>query len=187
MKRTLVLLALIAFGFPVFGQGQWARTEKKDELRGTAYTQFVLTGKFLTPPKQVSADPTFVVDCIPGEHRQGATWEKRGKFVDAYIAVGAVVDFHENGTAVRYRLDDGKVHSDSWGHSTDGTGIFAAETQLSTLLYGHFMPHKEGSGEPIRKAVIAVDEYQGAEVVMEFNLPDPTLVADACGLILHKR
>lgn len=49
------------------------------------------------------------------------------------------------------------------------------------------MPHKEGSGTPVHKIVIGVAEYLGAEVVMQFDVSDPTPVADACGLVVHKK
>jgi hypothetical protein len=146
-----------------------------------------LTGKFLTPPKQASAAPLFVLKCVPGEHSRGLREYKNGKFLDAYVIVGAIVDFHTGGTPVRYRLDDGKIHEDLWNRGTDGTAIFPDEIQTNTLLYGHFMPHKEGTNAPVHKVVIAVNEALAAEVVMQFDMPDPTPAADACGIILHKK
>jgi len=166
--------------------GQWERTEKTDALRGTSYSQFVLAGTFLTPPKHDSGTPVFVLRCVPGEHSRGWHEYKNGKFLDAYVTVGAVVD-HASGVWVSYRLDDGKIHKDSWGAGTDGTAIFPDEIQLNTLLYGHFMPHKEGTGGPVHKIVIAVNEFLGAEIVMQFDVPDPTPAAEACGIILHKK
>ena len=182
--RALVILCLVSS----CSAQNWERVEKTDALRGTTYSEFALTGRFLTPPKQTSAAaPVFVVKCIPGEHSFGFHAYKSGKFLDAYMVLGAVVDFHTGGTPVHYRLDDGKIHDESWGRGTDGTAIFPAEIQLNTLLYGHFMPHKEGTSNPVRKVVIAVNEYLGAEVVMQFDMLDPTPVADACGIIIHKK
>lgn len=165
----------------------WARVEKTDALRGTAYSQFTLTGRFLTPPKHNTVDPLLVLKCVPGERSRGLRQHRNGKFLDAYVALGSVVDFHNTGTQVRYRLDDSKIHEELWGHSTDGTAVFPSEIQVNTLLYGHFMPHKEGTGSATHKIVIAVDEYLGAEIVMEFDLPDPEIPADACGIILHRK
>lgn len=185
--KTLAIATLLLISACAAQSQQWERVEKTDALRGTVYSQFALTGKFLTSPRQAGAAPVFVVKCIPGEHSAGFHLYKSGKLLDAYIALGAVVDFHTGGTSVRYRLDDGKVHEKSWGHGTDGTAIFPAPIQVNTLLYGHFMPHKEGTSSPVHKAVIAVDEYLGGEVVMQFDIPDPTPVADACGIIIHKK
>jgi hypothetical protein len=143
-------------------------------------------GTFLTPPKRDSGTPVFVLKCVPGERSYGLRQYRNGKFLDAFVTVGAVVD-HSSGVWVNYRLDDGKIHKDSWGTGTDGTAIFPNEIQVNTILYGHFMPHKEGTGSPVHKVVIAVNEFLGAEVVMQFDLPDPTPAAEACGIILHKK
>jgi hypothetical protein len=48
------------------------------------------------------------------------------------------------------------------------------------------MPHKENTSPPVRKVIIGFDEYLGGEVVMQFEMPDPTEIADACGVIWHK-
>ncbi len=34
--------------------------------------------------------------------------------------------------------------------------------------------------------VIGVSEYLGGEIVMQFDMPDASEVAEACGVILHK-
>jgi hypothetical protein len=53
-------------------------------------------------------------------------------------------------------------------------------------LYRHAMYHKENTTPQVRKVVIAVSEYLGGEVVMQFDMPDATEAAKACGIILHK-
>jgi hypothetical protein len=107
-----------------------------------------------------------------------------------YIWVSTVVESQSSslGTVVRvrYRLDDSKVHEEPWGQSTDYSAIFLGETELDTILYGHFMPHKENTSPPVKKLVVAFDEYLGGEIVMQFDMPDPTEVAEACGAIWHK-
>ena len=35
--------------------------------------------------------------------------------------------------------------------------------------------------------MLGVPEYLGVQIQMQFDLPDSTEVADACGVILHKR
>jgi hypothetical protein len=45
----------------------------------------------------------------------------------------------------------------------------------------------EGKDKQTRKVGISVPEYLGADVVMQFDFPDLTTVADSCGLIEHKR
>jgi hypothetical protein len=187
MRIWETTLAIMFMGICCFCQDQWIRVEQTDALRGTSYSQFTLRGRFLTAPRQASPNPEFIVSCSAGERNRGVSWQKNGKFDDAHITVGAVVEARANGTPVQYRLDDGKIHTELWNQSTDGTSIFLAEAEFNTLLYGHFMPHREGTGEPVHKVVISVNEYLGAAIVMEFDLPATSSLADACGAILHKR
>jgi hypothetical protein len=58
---------------------------------------------------------------------------------------------------------------------------------LDDLLYGHVLRHKEGTNAQVRRIMLGVPEYLGAQIQMQFDLPDSTEVADACGVILHKR
>lgn len=92
-----------------------------------------------------------------------------------------------NGVPVEYRLDDGKLQRRNWDHSTDGSGAFFSDVEFNTLVYGHFMPHKENTNPPVRKLVIGVPEYSGAQIQVEFGMPEPTAVAEACGVVLHKK
>ncbi len=186
--KLFALITIIGmYGYGSAQQSEWQRQDKTDALRGTAYTQFVLTGKFLTPPRQAAAAPVFVMKCSPGEYRHGATWRKNGKYMGAYIVVGAVVNSGTSGIRTQYRLDNGKIHDELWDSGTDGTAIFPPIIELNTVLYGHFLPHKEGSGDSVRKLVISVAEYLGVDVVMEFDMSQSEAAADACGLILHKK
>lgn len=139
-----------------------------------------------------------VVRCQPGSFHHK---HSEGKFLEGYIFVGSVVDTHVSGdsdarAAVEYRLDDGKLQSDEWGHSTDYSSIFfggetiAGDTGsvvFNNLLYGHLLPHKENTTPQVRKIVIGVPEFLGGEVVMQFDMPDATDVGESCGVIWHKK
>lgn len=187
-KRFAVLLVVCLVSACVPETTSWLREDKTDPLRGTSYAQFLITGKFLTPPKTANSDtPSFVVKCIPGGHKRVSGGYINGKLLDAYMNVHAVLDRTPRGhVVVQYRLDDGKMHTENWNVGTDGTAVFLPEIELNTVLYGHFLPHKEGTNPPTRKVVIGVDEYMGTEVVMQFDLPDPTEMADACGVLIRK-
>ena len=97
---------------------------------------------------------------------------------------------------VSYRLDDGKVQSEPWGRSTNFSAIFMSHPGcalcgsgydvFANLLYGHHMYHKENTNPQVRKIVFDVSEYLGGQVVMQFDLPDSSEVAEACGIIMHK-
>lgn len=179
-----ISLAIHAQGGPV-----WNKEEKADPLRDTKYFQFTLDGKFLTPPRNIKPDsvPSIIVRCTPGSFTRG---HLHGKFMNGYIYVGAVVDTQvsSSGPSVRakFRLDGGKLQDAGWSHSTDYSSIFFEDIDFNTLLYGHFMPHKEDTSAPVKKIVVGIDEYLGGEVVMQFDMPNPTEVADACGAIWHK-
>ena len=146
------------------------------------------------------SNPMLVVDCDPGYKH----WNVHGKAQAAYIAVGAVIDTGSHGdpegVTVQYRLDDGKVKSDLWSHSTNFSAIFLGasfknglghtkndfDVILGELLYTHKAVRKEKTSVPTRKAVIQVAEYLGGNITMEFLFPDPTEVADSCGLFVSK-
>ncbi len=49
------------------------------------------------------------------------------------------------------------------------------------------LPHKEGTNPPVRKLIIGVPEYLGAEVEVEFDMPDPNEVAETCAVLWHKK
>jgi hypothetical protein len=49
------------------------------------------------------------------------------------------------------------------------------------------MPHNEGTNPQVQKIILGVSEYLAAQIQMEFDFPDSTAVADACGVIEHKR
>ncbi len=191
-SRCLLTITLFSgSSFAIYAQGApgWNKVEKSDPLRDTKYFQFTLEGKFLTPPRNIKADsvPSIIVRCTPGSFTRD---HLHGKFMNGYIYVGTVVDTQvsSSGPSVRakFRLDDGKLQDAGWSHSTDYSSIFFEDIDLNTLLYGHFMPHKENTSPPVKKIVVGIDEYLGGEVVMQFDMPDPTEVAEACGAIWHK-
>src|ERR1700733_605867 len=192
---TVVGVAFVASTVLPAQEGK--RTEETDVFRGTHYVQFVLQGHFLTQPKAGGAQsPIMVAQCQPGKHLK----VYNGRFLDGFVVTGAVLSSQviEKNTVlggrslpsvigVQYRLDDGKIQSETWSPSTDGTSAFFPEVALNTMLYGHFLPHKEGTGDPIRKVVLAINETMGGEIVIQFDMPDPGVIAEDCGVIAHKR
>jgi hypothetical protein len=166
----------------------WVREEKNDALHRLDYSEFALPGKYLVPPKRDNSTttPMLIVRCKEGSRRYG-NGRVNGKFLTGFLAVDAVLDFKSNGVPVEYRLDDGKVQRRNWDHSTDGSGAFFNDIEFNTLIYGHFMAHKENTNPPVRKIIIGVPEYLGAQIQVEFEMPEPTVVAEVCGVVLHKK
>jgi hypothetical protein len=178
--RRAFLVSVAALGVGLAQPG-WEKTEQKDALRGTSYLEFRLLGKFLTPPRDERSDaPALIARCQPGKHLRIFN----GKVLAFYVHVGTVLNSE---TVARYRLDDGKVQRDVWSPGTDHTAAFFNSFMLNNFLYGHMFAHKEGSGAPIRKVVIAIDEYLAGEIVMQFDMPDPSEIQEACGMVAHKR
>ena len=166
----------------------WKREDKTDQLRGATYAEFTLPGRFLTPPQRPKAAlPFFIVECEPGTTKRVFGGYTHGKLVEAHMLLSAVADRTRDHAVVQYRLDDGKMHTEDWGISRDHTAIYPSDIELNTVLFGHFSKHKEGTNPPVSKLVIAVDEHRGGQMVMQFDMPDPTEMADSCGLIIRKQ
>jgi len=206
---VLVLCGLFCAAVSGWAQAEWVRTEKTDPLTNFSFVRFALDGKFLQAPSKGGIDkPTFVVECDPTKTKWKGT--VHGKVLRSFIVIGAVMDSHvsthegllvsttQNLVPIMYRRDDErKVQHDAWEPGTNYSALFLdfesgfihnrGELRLNQLFYGHDVIHVEGKGEQVRKIVISVPEYLGGDVVMQFDLPDLTSVADSCGLIEHKR
>jgi len=185
-----VIITVIVFAIGAASQDApskgWEKADKQDPLRGTQYVQYSLEGEYLTPPRNAAAGttPSIILRCTPGRYAHGLA---HGKLLDGYIFVGGVVDAHVGSdasirTTVEYRLDDGKLQTYYWNHSTDYSSLFFSDIDL-----GHMLAHKENTNPQIRKIVLGVPEFLGIEVVMQFDMPDASEVGDTCGVIWHKR
>ena len=193
-KMIGLIVAALLCANPVSSQA-WKKNERTDPLRDTHFVQFSLDGRYLTPPKSASAEavPSIVVRCAPKSHNHGHT---RGVFMQGYIFVGGIVDSQVSaegsvGVTVQFRPDDGKLQTEVWNHSTDFSAIFFSSAGsgwdiFANLLYSHRAYHKEDTNAQVRKVVIGVPEYLGGEIVMQFDMPDASDVAETCGIIWHK-
>jgi hypothetical protein len=178
----------------------WAQVDRSDALHGTSFREFRLEGRFLVPPQHPDIPaPVMVLHCQPGPHGFGNA-KTNGHFVEGWIAAGAVLNSAPPSSGkdfaslvpVEFRLDDKKLQGAFWPVSTDRTGVFlnrpyCGDCTLANLLYGHELPHKEGSGPQVNKVIIGVPQYLASQVQMQFDFPDSTEVAEACGIITHKQ
>lgn len=192
-KRFLITLLCIVLA-PRASQTQedsknWKSIQKTDPLRGNSYTLFLLEGRFLTAPKRPDvSNPVMALQCEAGSHTRG---HRHGKLLGGYIIAGGVVDtlgnFASVGTVpVEFRSDDGKLQSRNWSHSKDYSAVFFDDVDFWTILYGHMLIHKENTSPQVRKFVIGVSQFLDSDVVIQFDFPESTEVADACGAIWHK-
>jgi hypothetical protein len=186
MKRALISLvvplALTSIAFSGTNPQQqsspseWRQTERTDAVRGT-YTRFTLIGKFLKPPKGDTANrPALVVDC--------STYNRshRSKFWRGNLVVGdpLKIDWVEGGflyfpkVAVEYRLNDGKEEKEDWTPGTDKTSASFSKGSFEKMLRAQTVQ-------------ISAEDNHGAQVVMQFDMPDPTPVEQACDVDVHEK
>ena len=208
IQISSLLLCIAAFGMAQADKvaaGAWTQVDRSDPLHRTSFKEFTLAGKFLVSPRQSSRSaPVLVLHCQPGPRRVGKS-QTNGHFVEGWIATGAVLNSSaekiaygarvsisssigtiEDVVPVVYRLDNKELKSLYWRVSTDHSGILFDDGDLDDLLYGHVLRHKEGTNAQIQRIMLGVPEYLAAQIQMQFDFPDSTEVAEACGIITHK-
>lgn len=186
---TRLLIVLLAAATALSGQ-TWTMAKQYDPLREISFQQWTLRGEFLIAPRGTAPGtrPALVVRCQPGRHSFGHT---RGTFLNGYIFVGSTLDASEPGAGgeviAQFRLDSGRLQTAEWEHSTDFSSVFFSAEDLNNFLYGHLLPHKSHTNLPVKKVIVGLDQFLGGEVEMEFDMPDPSKVGDACGVIWHRK
>jgi hypothetical protein len=177
VKTTLQLIGILILSLSA-GAQEWASSAKTDQLSGKPYTEYTLTGKFLTPPTppfQANFQPAILLRCDPARHGRIS-----GKLVEGFIVVGTVVDL-----PMQFRLDEGKVQTiydgGGVGYSSNYQGVSLSDVMVNNLLWGHMIPHKPGKGDQVRKVVISVQQHLAGQVVMQFDMPEAETVGAACG------
>jgi hypothetical protein len=174
----LVLLTL-SFAFPAFAQQSsspaqtqgWHQTQPTN---GPAATRFVLSGKFLKgPTSEVTNRPALAIDC--------GGKKSRSAFVAGTVLVGVPlkIDYVEpteiHGTSYfqkvfgQVRVDDGKIEKRTWTPGKDKTSAVFGKYSLKKILGAHTVQ-------------ITVKDEGDTELVMQFDIPDSSSVAQACGV-----
>jgi hypothetical protein len=188
MKITSILMlvplacASLAFSSttpqqPSSSQG-WRQTPRSDSVHG-AYTRFALTGKFLKLPQGDSSNgPALAVDCNPAR--------KSRKFMAGNLLIGVPlkIDYVEpseiHGTsyypkvAVRYRLDEAKEEKQNWTPGTEKTSAVFAKDSLEKILRA-------------RTFEVTARDDRGTDIVMQFDMPDPSIVEKGCDVDARKK
>jgi hypothetical protein len=158
----------------------WRQSERTDPVRGD-YTRFNLAGKFLkTPVGDDAVRPSLVVDCST-HNRSG-----KPKFVRGTLVVGdpLKIDWVEpeeiHGISyfpkvnVVYRLDDAKEEREEWPAGSDKSSASFSKSSLEKMLRAHTIE-------------INAQDKSGSQLIMQFDMPDPTLVEQGCDVDLHKK
>jgi hypothetical protein len=193
MKPTSLLL-LMALSGASFGFAQpappqtpslhvWHQSQTTDAAHTFTFTRLTLTGKFVTSaPGQILNPPTLALDCIPGK---GAHLAK-SKFLAGNLLVGTNLKIiyvepeeihgtsYDQKVVVQYRTDDAKDEErDNWSLGTDKTSASIPKDSLKKILRA-------------RSVAITVDDEHEAPVAMQFDMPDPAQVEEACNVDEHK-
>lgn len=138
----------------------WIHSQDNDALHGKLNEKFLLEGKYLTPPEHAhEAAPSIVVVCSDGKVKQN------------YLNVGAVITMEGHSdlvAALEARIDGKKKSILYTGESTDGTSVFFTRVDLRNILRSH-------------QVIVGINEHLGPEVVMQFDMPDPSPIFAACG------
>jgi hypothetical protein len=179
---------------------EWTRVEVSGAQGGRQYTEFTLQGKFLKAPSETTeVFPLIVLRCQPGRYSSG---HLRGKFLAAVLHVGTVLDGaivrneireelfsaipDPDSYYVEFSVDEGEPKSEHWDSILDYQGVGFGLQELNNILWGQISPHKEGANPPVKKFVITVQQNRTGKIIMQFDLPDPTVVSELCGCTYFK-
>jgi hypothetical protein len=161
----------------------WRQSQKTDAVSETTYTRFTLAGKFLKSQQgDVPNRPAFVLDCAPGKgsHRRKGRFLARNLLAGTSLKIVYVEPEEIHGTSyypkvsVRYRMDNAKEELEEWSAGTEKTSASIPVGSLKKMLRAHTVE-------------ITVVDDRGLPVVMQFDMPDPTLVETGCPVEDHKK
>jgi hypothetical protein len=139
---------------------QWQYVREDDPLHAMVHDRFILEGVYLTPPRLPTKPPSLVVECSGGKVEQN------------YFNTGVVVvhrDQSQHGMLLlEERIDNKKSVVLTTGVGTDGLSVFFTRVDLKDILSA-------------KHVIVGVYEYMGGQVVMQFDIPDPSPVLEKCG------
>jgi hypothetical protein len=191
MKATpLLLLASLVCASLAFAQQAppqpstppaWRQAQRQDAAGTYSFTRFTLAGRFLSAPRDALGNrPSLVLDCIP----TGRSHHK-GRFLAANLLIGTnpkvvyVEPDEIRGTsyyakvAVQYRTDTKDEQREEWLlGTTDKTAAAVPRNSLEGILRAHTL-------------AITADDEAGSQIEMQFDIPDPTSVEQACHIDEH--
>jgi hypothetical protein len=76
--------------------------------------------------------------------------------------------------AVVYRLNDGKEDKENWTPGTDKTSASFPKSSFEKILRAQTLE-------------LTAEDNRGSQVIMQFDLPDPTSVEQTCNVDVHKK
>jgi hypothetical protein len=189
MKRAPVLffapLLLATLGFSTNAPQQpsaphvWRESQKPDD---SSIVRFTLVGKFLNSPQgDVPNRPALVLDCVPAT----ISHKSEGKFVAGNLLVGIAlkIDYIEpeeiHGTSyypkvvVHYRINDTKEEEEKWTPGADKVSSTISKDWVKKILRA-------------RTVEVSTHDDHKKDIAIQFDMPDPTVVEQACNVDEHK-
>jgi hypothetical protein len=184
--KTNLLLLLVPLACPV-GMAEsapqppssapvWQQSERTNTADAYSFSRFTLVGKFRTPLNDgVPNRPALVVDCIPAKESPRG----RGTFLAGNLLVGTTLKIvyvepeeirginYFPMVPVRFHTDNAKDQEDKWSPGSDNTSASIDKGLLKKILRA-------------RTFAIVADDKRGSQVAMQFDIPDPTQVEEAC-------
>jgi hypothetical protein len=159
---------------------EWRQTQRTDDVRG-AYTRFTLAGKFLKSPEGDTANrPALVVDCSSYNRSHRSKFWRGSLVVGDPLKIDWVEPEEIHGisyfpkVAVEYRLNDGKEEKENWTPGTDKTSASFSKGSFEKMLRAQTVE-------------ITAEDNHGSQVVMQFDMPDPTPVERTCDVDAHEK
>jgi len=188
MKLTSILmlapLACASLAFSAITPQQtpspqsWRQAPRSDSVHG-AYTRFALTGKFLKLPQGDSSNgPALALDCNPA--KKSRNFMAGNLLIGVPLKISYVEPTEIHGTsyypkvAVRYRLDEAKEEKQNWTPGTDKTSAVFTKDELEKMLRA-------------RTVEITARDDRGSDIVMQFDMPDPSIVEKGCDVDARKK
>jgi len=182
----IVPLAFVSLAFSAVTVQQqtstqgWRQTEMTDAVRGD-YARYTLLGKFLKAPAGDSAArPSLTVDCSTHNRSHKLEFLRGTLVVGDPLHIDWVEPEEIHGISyfpkvyVVYRLNDAKEDKERWTPSADKTSASFSKGSLEKMLGAHTVE-------------ITAQDQGGAALVMQFDIPESSVIGQACDVDQHKK
>jgi len=173
---SILFLVLILAPSNAPAQSGWKRSDADDG----SYISFSLDGRFLQAPLHAKHErPSLDVIYNPKYHGLSLSILVWSTLRVEQAPTGKI------GVSVQFSVDDGQVQSGLWRTVDDDCDSIALTDEKDTLslLYRGTPPYKKGAIPQIKKIVVKVPDRLGGDIVMQFDLPDSTAIAELRGLV----
>jgi hypothetical protein len=154
VRQVVPFVLSVVASVSVCAQGpSWTFHSIDDPLHAKVHNQFVLEGKYLTPPNKPIGQPPLTVSCTDG------------RFDSFIFEIGGIVD--EQRASVEGRIDGKAKPVGIDGRSTDQEALFLSTFDVKKVINAKLV-------------ILGAQEYLGPQVVVQFDMPDPGPIYQSC-------